>query len=93
MGDGLKRAYGAAVQSNLPVRVEVGQVWADNDPRSQGRTLIVKEIDGMHAVCVPLKGRDPEVNNGFVSTPAKRVRIRLDRFKPTSTGYKLVSLK
>ena len=83
---------GAAMQTQIPVRVAVGQVWADNDPRARGRRLIVKEIDGMHAVCTPLTGRDPAVNNGFVSTPAKRVRIRLDRFRPGVRGYRLISI-
>jgi hypothetical protein len=31
-----------------------GQVWADNDPRSAGRTLRVDRIDGDKAVCTVL---------------------------------------
>lgn len=70
--------------------VRVGQVWADNDPRSVGRTLEVVAVDSTHATCKVLTGRLPEVNNGFVSTPVKSTRVRLDRFRPTATGYKLV---
>lgn len=54
MSDGLKRARGAAMQSRLPVEVRVGSVWADNDPRSAGRTLRVERVDGDKAVCTVL---------------------------------------
>lgn len=54
----------------------VGQVWADNDPRGYGRRLRIVEIDGTHAV----------VHDG-----TRQSRIRLDRFRPTNTGYRYVS--
>lgn len=33
-----------------PVKVQPGQVWADKDRRSAGRTVRVLEIDGRHAI-------------------------------------------
>jgi hypothetical protein len=55
--------------------VEPGQVWADNDPRGYGRQVTIQSLDATHAT----------------ATDGKRTtRIRLDRFRPTSTGYRLV---
>ena len=69
--------------------VKPGQVWADDDPRSAGRTLRVERIDGAKAICTILTN-----TTGFdVATPwqrdmrGKTTRISLARFKPTSTGY------
>lgn len=53
----------------------VGQIWQDNDPRGHGRRIRIMEIDDTHAV----------VHDG-----KRRTRIRLDRFRPTSTGYRYV---
>lgn len=75
--------------------VRVGQVWQDNDKRSYGRKLRVVEIDKTHATVelVTQRGRawsglapgePPRVQSG------RRTRIRLDRFRPTSTGYRLI---
>jgi len=68
-------------------KVRPGQIWADNDKRSAGRRLRVVEIDGTHAVVVQVDAR------GVVDSRmrVRRSRIRLDRFRPTSTGYRLVS--
>jgi hypothetical protein len=64
--------------------VRVGQVWADNDKRNRARRYIqITAIDGDKAVC--------EAWYDEPSSKARTVRIRLDRFKPTSTGYQLVS--
>jgi len=62
----------------VKIKVRVGQVWRDNDPRMQyQRDLTVLSIKGKYATCrVGLRG--------------KTTRVRLDRFKPTMTGYKLV---
>ncbi len=61
------------------IEVQVGQVWADNDWRSSSREhLRVVAIEDTHAVVERLNG-------------TRRTRIRLDRFKPTSTGYRLIS--
>jgi hypothetical protein len=65
--------------------VQVGQVWADNDKRSQGRHVKVVAIE------VTLKqavvGRC-NAEGGLID--ARVTRIRLSRFRPTSTGYRLV---
>lgn len=56
--------------------VKVGQVWVDNDPRhTDHRNLEVLSIKGKYATCKSGVGR--------------KSKIRLDRFKPTSTGYRL----
>ena len=83
--------------------VRVGQVWADNDPRSRGRTIKVHAIEGTKAVCSVLtndhevqtyvdgrKARPAWARNAFQDQRGKIVRISLSRFKPTSSGYKLV---
>lgn len=56
--------------------IEVGQTWQDNDPRHAKRRLTVARIEGEYAFC--------RVRGGRVT------RVRLDRFKPNSTGYRLV---
>lgn len=62
--------------------VRIGQVWADNDWRSQGRTVIVLDIEDDAAICaVVWPGRRPR----------RRTKISLRRFRANSTGYKLVS--
>ena len=67
----------------------VGQIWQDNDPRAEGRQLLIEGIGDTHATArqvaltpdgqpVPLPG-------------VRQSRIRLDRFRPTSTGYRYVT--
>lgn len=64
--------------------VRVGQVWADCDRRCTGRTVTVLRLTTKRH-----QGR---------AVPAAEVRdsrgnttvIRVDRFRPTSTGYRLV---
>ncbi len=62
------------------IAVHVGQVWEDNDPRIGGyshrRTVTVLQVYSEYAIV--------SSNRGF------RSRIRLDRFRPGSTGYRLV---
>jgi len=74
--------------------VTVGQVWADNDHRSAGRRVLVVGVDDTHAT-VELLGQRGRAARGHdaaqVAEPGRRTRIRLDRFWPTSTGYRLVS--
>jgi hypothetical protein len=67
--------------------VRVGQVWADSDKRSAGRHLLVDLIVGDKAR-VLLCTADGQVirANGKATVSA----IRLDRFRPTSTGYRFV---
>ena len=66
---------------SIPV-VTIGQVWEDNDPRHFiKRQVEIVSLDATHAVCRTLTG---------VKDRMRETRIRLDRFKPTSTGYRLV---
>lgn len=71
-----------------PTTVRVGQIWRDNDKRGYGRQVRVVETDATHAVVeqhVPRGGA-----RGASHLKPRRTRIRLDRFRPTSTGYVLV---
>lgn len=61
--------------SNNPHNVKVGQIWQDNDGRSEGRTGRIVSMDDTHA----------RVEWGVNTT-----RVKLTRFKPTSTGYRLI---
>lgn len=78
--------------------VRVGQVWADNDKRSAGRHLLVVAIEPARPATVgtvPAKAVVEQCDAaGTVHRDgtgrAKRTRVRLDRLKPTSTGYRLV---
>jgi hypothetical protein len=65
----------------------IGQIWQDNDPRSYGRRLRIVEIDDTHAVVELHQPRLPVSS----AKPGRRTRIRLDRFRPTSTGYRYVN--
>lgn len=61
------------------MNVKVGQVWEDNDSRmTYRRPLKVLEIVGDKAIVQHPRGL------------GSKTRIRLDRFKPTANGYRLV---
>lgn len=69
-----------------PHGVAIHQIYADNDPRAQ-RHLRVVRIEGPYAYC---QGCTPE---GVLHHPERApTRARLDRFKPTRTGYRLVGV-
>lgn len=61
------------------MNVKVGQIWEDNDSRNtyHRQIKVLEIVDGKAIVQHP---------RGLGS----KTRIRLDRFKPTSTGYRLV---
>jgi uncharacterized protein DUF6354 len=65
------------------VEVKVGQVWEDTDPRRDPwrrlRVVEIRDTPTQYAVCDVL-GREPK----------RTTTIRLDRFRPGSTGYRLV---
>ncbi|MEE4546487.1 DUF6354 family protein [Streptomyces sp. V4-01] len=65
--------------------VEPDQIWADNDPRSSGRKVRIVSVDATHAVAEVVAHR--AVSTGSVG---RQTRISLGRFRPTSTGYRLV---
>lgn len=58
-----------------PYGVQAGQIWADCDVRTP-RTMTVLEVGAHQAVVLSSKGR--------------KTRIRLSRFRPGSTGYRLI---
>lgn len=64
----------------------VGQIWEDNDPRAYSRKVRIVELADTHAVVELHQPRRPVSS----AKPGRRTRIRLDRFKPTSTGYRFI---
>lgn len=82
------------------VDVRSGQVWADTDPRMEGRTIRVDEIDGPHAICTILTNPldvqgllDDDTPGTRQYTPrdrrGRKTKIRLDRFDGSNRGYTL----
>jgi hypothetical protein len=63
------------------------QIWEDCDPRSYGRRVRIVEIDGSHAVVELVT---PQGVSHAQTKPGRRTRIRLDRFRPISTGYRYI---
>lgn len=61
-----------------PHNVKVGQIWADNDKRLNGRRIKVLEVGDTHATVASPTGIGPHT------------KIRLTRFRPISTGYRLL---
>lgn len=70
--------------------VKPGQVWADNDTRSEGRTLRVDAIEDSKAVCTILTNSSLESSWPRQDTRGRVTRISLTRFRPTATGYRLI---
>ncbi len=65
-------------------KIRVGSVWADNDLRSEGRTVRVDSLDSRYAQCTVLTAV------GGIAPTRKTARILIDRLHPTKTGYRLV---
>lgn len=59
--------------------VEPGQIWEDNDWRSAGRRILILSVDETHATVQSPSGM------------GRITRIRLDRFRPNSTGYRMTT--
>lgn len=59
---------------NNPYGVRPGQVWVDQDSRSGGRQITVLSVGETFAVVQSVM----------------KTRVRLTRFRPTSTGYRLL---
>lgn len=72
------RALGYEVADLPGPDVRVGQVWEDIDKRGYGRQVHVVSVGDTHATVEDTVGKP------------RRTRVRLDRFRPTSTGYRLV---
>jgi thioredoxin reductase len=66
--------------------VKVGQVWADNDPRSAGRTIKVISVGTNTVRCEVLTVATGSSTRRLGST----TMISRDRFRPTSNGYRLI---
>lgn len=73
------------------IKVRKGQVWADNDRRSEGRTVRVLRVEQNHAVVTVLTARSAASEGERLRAVGAERRIRLDRFKANSTGYRLVA--
>jgi len=70
-----------------PHGVKVGQVWQDCDVRSAGRYLKIKEVvlaDGV-AIVARVNSSGGAIWGKYAPRP-----IKLRRFQPTHTGYRLV---
>jgi hypothetical protein len=77
MGDGLQRAWAATHG------VKIGQLWQDNDPRyKKVRTLRIDELW--------VNSRGELRARCHVLETGRAAFIAVRRFKPTSTGYRLV---
>jgi hypothetical protein len=68
---------------DIPPRV--GQVWADNDSRSAGRTLRITDVGLTHVSAVVLTHKDGVL---AVGSPTRTIAIR--RMIPNSSGYYLL---
>ena|ERR1700722_11040135 len=63
--------------------VKAGQIWRDRDPRQETkREFIVERVEGDYAYCL---------TKANALHLGRHVRIALRRFRPTNTGYDLVS--
>lgn len=70
--------------------VRPGQVWADNDPRLRAEKA-VRHVT-VQEVVTELQGTRLAIPYAIVrSESGRRSTIRLSRFRPTSSGYRLVS--
>ena len=72
----LDRDIARMVDAAASKAVAAGQVWRNNDPRTEGDLFLVTSVDA--------KAKTADV---FRVKTRRRATIRLDRFRPTSTGY------
>lgn len=71
--------------------VRPGQIWADNDKRSSGRYVRVDFLTAGRTHAYVEQVAYNEADRIAAEMPgARKTRIRLDRFRPTSSGYRLV---
>jgi hypothetical protein len=69
--------------------VREGQVWADNDRRSAGRHVLVLEVVGEFGAR-PFSARVTQCAPDGTHGGGRESWIALRRFRPNSTGYRLV---
>lgn len=70
--------------------VAVGQLWANNDPRSSGRILRIVEIGKAEAAGFVFAEVVQSARSCRRLVPGRRVRIAIARLKPTRNGYRLL---
>jgi hypothetical protein len=66
--------------------VRPNQVWADCDSRCKGRTVAINRVDGIYAYGVVLTNAE----GAIVDNRGRKVRLAIQRMKPTSSGWRLV---
>lgn len=83
--------------SGLP-DVRVGQIWQDNDPRQpvgRERRLRVVSVPSDHLLRTAERPGDLgvgcQVVRGSGSARNRSTAIKLRRFRPTQTGYRLIA--
>lgn len=65
------------------VEVKVGQVWEDNDPRQKKEGIAVRRVKILEIV-------DGRALVQHPSGMGRKTKVRVNRFRPTASGYKLV---
>ena len=71
--------------------VKRGQVWKDCDWRSNGRSFRILRVEEQYAIVTVLTARKSAPESERQRAVGAERRIRLSRFRPNSTGYRLVS--
>jgi hypothetical protein len=69
------------------IKVESGQIWQDCDYRMTYRFGEVDYVDDKYAYLKPVSVIENRVH---YFSGMKNIRIRLDRMRPSSRGWKLV---
>ena len=72
------------------MEIKVGQIWQDWDTRFRNHPPTYKQVVKIQDGFAYVIGFKTIEADGSLSNIISKSRIRLDRFKPTSTGYKLV---
>lgn len=70
-----------------PHGVKVGQIWQNCDRREARRYLLIKEVIPLDAVAIVAR---VNANGGAIWGHRAPRPIKLRRFMPTHTGYRLV---
>ena len=82
-------AYPYPGKTDLVVRA--GQIWADNDPRRQGKRKVrIERFEGEgeeQVAVVTITETDAPKHTGSGVGAVKKIKVR--RFRPTSNGYVL----
>ena len=74
------------MNKRLPIKPEVGQLWADNDPRAKGRTVLIISIGTVRALARVVTNRETAKQ----STVGLYVSILREQLRPTKNGYRLM---